>query len=285
MIKMIRSKCHGRYSCVLSVSDGLADLSLDCSTNKKELSITHTCGKNTELYQLSSICPALVSCYPWQSYVDHDDCAASALLHNHWLSQHQVDNLGEIDLKAALIENLNKHIDGSTHSVPELSYRSGHLSEDHQVALGYRKQSDQQGGLCGMAAIYQALENTILTQSALARLDYRTMREIIEEELRLENSNLADTELLYEYHKCLSLGLLFKIFRFYFFLGFCHPLDSDFRKKRELLRQVLDNRTSRVRRKREELVTEVKLRIRKILQDKTWVGKNIIIHLLLKSLK
>ena len=47
VIKMIRSKCHGRYSCVLSVSDGLADLSLDCSTNKKELSITHTCGKNT----------------------------------------------------------------------------------------------------------------------------------------------------------------------------------------------------------------------------------------------
>ena len=64
-----------------------------------------------------------------------------------------------------------------------------------------------------MAAIYQALENTILTTSALARLDYRTMREIIEEELRLENSNLADTELLDEYHKCMSLDLLFKIFQ------------------------------------------------------------------------
>ena len=139
--------------------------------------------------------------------------------------------MGEIDLKAALIENLNKHIDGSTHSVPELSYRSGHLSEDHQVALGYRKQSDQQGGLCGMAAIYQALENTILTQSALARLDYRTMREIIEEELRLENSNLADTELLYEYHKCLSLGLLFKILRFDSFFRVLSSIRLRFQEK------------------------------------------------------
>ena len=48
---------------------------------------------------------------------------ATALVQNGWLSQEQVEEMGETDLKAALIEKLNKHLDDEIHSVPELSYR------------------------------------------------------------------------------------------------------------------------------------------------------------------
>ena len=51
VIKMTRSKCHGSYRCGLSFS-GLADLSLDCNTKRKELNITHTCGKNNKLFSV-----------------------------------------------------------------------------------------------------------------------------------------------------------------------------------------------------------------------------------------
>ena len=44
VLKKARSECHGRYTCNISVTGSLADLSLNCNTNKKELNITHTCG-------------------------------------------------------------------------------------------------------------------------------------------------------------------------------------------------------------------------------------------------
>ena len=54
-----------------------------------------------------------------------------------------------------------------------------------------------------MAAMYQALESTILTASALKKLSYDSMKELIGEELGLENSKLpTDWEILVEYHKC-----------------------------------------------------------------------------------
>ena len=110
-----------------------------------------------------------------------------------------------VDLKAALIENLNNHLDGSVHSVPELSYRYPEQTKGgatRYTPLCCREVSGKQGGLCGVAAIYQALEDTILTTSALARMDYDGMRELIQEELNLEKSTLADMELLDQYHKC-----------------------------------------------------------------------------------
>ena len=56
-----------------------------------------------------------------------DDCVATALVQNEWLEQEQVHNMAEMDRKSALIENLNKHLNGEIHSVPELSYRKENL--------------------------------------------------------------------------------------------------------------------------------------------------------------
>ena len=58
-----------------------------------------------------------------------------------------------------------------------------------------------------MAAMYQALENTILTPSALVKLSYDSMKETIAEELGLENSKSpTDLEILDQYHECMDLN-------------------------------------------------------------------------------
>ena len=57
-----------------------------------------------------------------------------------------------------------------------------------------------------MAAMYQALENTILTASALEKLSYDSMKELIGDELGLTNSKSEkDWELLDQYYECRSL--------------------------------------------------------------------------------
>ena len=62
-------------------------------------------------------------CYPWYSYVRSHDCLDTALVQNEWLGVEQLSKLVQLDRKAALIENLNKHLDRDVHSLPELSYR------------------------------------------------------------------------------------------------------------------------------------------------------------------
>ena len=115
-------------------------------------------------------------------------------------------DMGETDLKAALIENLNKHLDDEIHSVPELSYRFLLPVSIFIILLISRKVSDNKGGLCGIAAMYQALENTIVTTSALEKLTYDTMKEIVGDELGLENSKPEkDFDILKQYYKCVYL--------------------------------------------------------------------------------
>ena len=62
--------------------------------------------------------------------------------------------------------------------------------------------SDNKGGLCGLAALYQALENTILTRSALRMMSYDAMRERVAEELGLQSqdfTSFSDEEILEQF--------------------------------------------------------------------------------------
>ena len=53
-----------------------------------------------------------------------------------------------------------------------------------------------------MAALYQALENTILTTSALETFGYDDMKAAIAEEIGLTNPGpVKDEDLLYYYHE------------------------------------------------------------------------------------
>ena len=53
VLDKVRGFCHGSYNCSIGVSHNIAvaDLSGTCNTNKKELNITHTCGKHPTLCQ------------------------------------------------------------------------------------------------------------------------------------------------------------------------------------------------------------------------------------------
>jgi hypothetical protein len=61
------------------------------------------------------------------------------------------------------------------------------------------------GGLCGLASLYQALENTIYTVSQLTLLTYADMRAAIAEEMGTNataTATLTDTALLEQYYAC-----------------------------------------------------------------------------------
>jgi hypothetical protein len=61
------------------------------------------------------------------------------------------------------------------------------------------------GGLCGLASLYQALENTILTVSQLTQFTYVDMRAAIAEEMGTNSSStstLTDSALLDQYYAC-----------------------------------------------------------------------------------
>ena len=47
----------------------------------------------------------------------------TALEMNNWMDKDELKDMIEADLKAALIANLNEHLDSEAHSMPELSYR------------------------------------------------------------------------------------------------------------------------------------------------------------------
>ena len=56
--------------------------------------------------------------------------------------------------------------------------------------------------MCGLAALYHALENTILTPSALETFGYDDMKTAIADEIGLDNpSPVKDEDLLYYYYE------------------------------------------------------------------------------------
>jgi len=61
------------------------------------------------------------------------------------------------------------------------------------------------GGLCGLASLYQALENTIYTVSQLTLFTYADMRAAIAEEMGTNataTATLTDSALLEQYYAC-----------------------------------------------------------------------------------
>ena len=98
------------------------------------------------------------------------------------------------------MERLNMKLNDTVHTV---------------VDLGLRQISAEQGGLCGLAAIYQALDSTILTKSQLRSMSYEELVEVMADEMGIplkDAQKKPDAELLMHLHDCES---------FFCFL-FCH---------------------------------------------------------------
>ena len=103
----------------------------------------------------------IVECYAWADYVNDPECLDTALLQNSWADEESLTTMLDADKKNALISKLNKNLNGDVQTLSDLSMRPVNAEVD---------------GLCGMAAIYQALLSTYLTKSQLRNLDYESMK-------------------------------------------------------------------------------------------------------------
>ena len=92
--------------------------------------------------------------------------------------------------KTLLVEKLGLSLNSSIHTVVDLSLR---------------EVSGEQGGLCGIAAIYQALASTVLTKSQLRTLGYQDMLAEVAAEMTVTTKSLgalSDAEILLFFYDC-----------------------------------------------------------------------------------
>ena len=132
----------------------------------------------------------LVECFEWHSSLASADCIQSYLLSNRWISQGDLESLAEADRKNLLIKKLNQHLDGEIHSVVDLSMRDT---------------TGDRGSLCGLAAVYQAGKDTILSISQLKKMSFDDVKSTLAKELGLDPTTVKgtnDMELLASFYSC-----------------------------------------------------------------------------------
>ena len=173
LLEQWREECRGRNSCEHQVTEGMLDLGAACSRMKPEMRVNHTC----------------VSCAPWAALLAGDDCALKSLLVNGWVDQEEPQDVG-VDARSLLVEALHSSLDLEQHSKEDLTSR-----ED----------VEGKGGLCGLAALYWALTDTIYTTSQVATMGYMDMRKTMQGVLEGEAEGLnvaTDKQLLELYESC-----------------------------------------------------------------------------------
>ena len=133
-----------------------------------------------------------VECFQWDSYIEATDCIEQSLVNNFWASQEELLAMEEADISNLLIQKLNYYYDKEIHSIVDLSMRE---------VIG------DKGSLCGMAAVYQAGHQTILTISQLKQMSYDDVKIKIGEVLGMtadDSKKAKDVELLISFYdgKC-----------------------------------------------------------------------------------
>ena len=134
----------------------------------------------------------LVECFDWSSYIEDDHCLKESLINNHWALEEELKDLQEAELKEILIKNLNFYYDDTIHSSTDLNLR---------------EVSGKKGSLCGMAAVYQAAVQTIMTVSELKLLSYDDVKFKVASEIgydAVSSKKASDVDLLNEFfqHAC-----------------------------------------------------------------------------------
>ena len=95
----------------------------------------------------------------------------------------------ESDTKQAMVKELSKLLSPEEHSVPELAARNA---------------QDGQGGLCGLAALYPSLTDTLVSPSSLVTMGYPDLRGTMASTLGLTTKLLLkvdDKQLVKDYTK------------------------------------------------------------------------------------
>ena len=107
------------------------------------------------------------------------------LIGNQWATEAELADLSESEIKDLLSAFLQKSLNEDSHTTSDLALRSI---------------TNKKGGLCGLGALYQALENTILTPSALLKHDWKSMRETIANEIGLTDINSIYDEPMLDFY-------------------------------------------------------------------------------------
>ena len=131
-------------------------------------------------------CP--VYCTDWFSHLSSKDCLDESLIQNKWSNSSHLAGLQRAEKLSLLVENLHFFLSSRLHPLEDLSGR---------------KESGAKGSLCGLAALYRAGRDTILSQSELKLLSYDLLRDKIGGEMGLSDTKaLSDQELLEQFYEC-----------------------------------------------------------------------------------
>ena len=96
----------------------------------------------------------------------------------------------EADINNLLVQKLNYYYDGEIHSIVDLSMR---------------EVTGDKGSLCGMAALYQAARQTILTISQLKQMSFLDVKATVGERLGYDLAGAKkqkDVNIINEFHSC-----------------------------------------------------------------------------------
>ena len=185
----ISLECHGKFNCSFNVPT--LPLTEDCDTLKREIRVEYICGKCTFLIQkcLNIIFPLLVECTQWFQYINDPDCIKKSLMNNKWKSEDELASLADGKIKDLLVKNLSWFYNGNIHT---------------SIDLTRREPSGEKGSLCGMAALYKAALQTILSEFQLKLMSYDDVKVEIGKYINLSPSlarKQIDADFLIEFHQ------------------------------------------------------------------------------------
>ena len=133
-------------------------------------------------------CYSPVYCTDWFSYLSSKDCVEAALIANKWATSSHLAGLQKAEKVSLLVENLHYFLNAKLHPLEDLSGR---------------KESGAKGSLCGLAALYRAGRDTLLSQSEIKLMSYDLLRERLGGEMGLEDTKaLSDQALLEQFYEC-----------------------------------------------------------------------------------
>ena len=98
-----------------------------------------------------------VECSQWFQFINHPECIKKSLVNNNWKQEDELTSLADGKIKDLLVKNLSWFYNGKIHT---------------SIDLARREPSGDKGSLCGMAAVYKAALQTILSEFQLKLMSY-----------------------------------------------------------------------------------------------------------------
>ena len=106
------------------------------------------------------------------------NCIDTALINNEWATSEEILELDDNGKQGLLMEKLGTYYSSDVHSSLDLSMR---------------EVSGDKGSLCGLAAVYQAAIQTILTKSEMKQMSFDGVKEMLGEKVSMDTTTTKAT--------------------------------------------------------------------------------------------